>query len=169
MWPILSGRFRQLQRANYRRSINDALALNRRNDVRSDGLTLDSVCSRLDICWHARDVHPWDYALPPDPKELAFHLQTMEDTETAVRRILERRPEVEEIEIRVLDFHSSALLALATVRRSALNEAGLRAPSVRMRLGELGIRYLWSPRDQGSCRTEPKSEPSMKMDQKRIA
>ncbi len=169
MWPILSGSFRQLQRAIYRWSINDALALNRRNEVRPDGLTLDSVCSRLDICWHARDVHPWDYALPPDERELAFHQQTMADIEAAVRRILERRPEVEEVEIRVLDFHSSALLALGTVRRSALNEAGLCAPSVRMRLGGLGIRYLWSPRDQGSGRTEPKSQPSMKTDQKRIA
>jgi hypothetical protein len=81
----------------------------------------------------------------------------MVDTESAVHRILERRPEVEEMEIKVLDPHSSALLAFGTVRRSALNAPGLRSPSVRMRLGELGIRYVWAHADQGSCPTEPKA------------
>jgi hypothetical protein len=169
MWPILSGWFRKLQLRLYKHSIDDALALNRRNEVRRDGLTLQSVCSRLEICWYARDVHPWDYGLPPERREAAFNQQAMEDTEAAMWRILERRPEVEEIEVKVLDPDSSTLLALGTVRRSALNEAGLRTPSVRMRLGELGIRCVWAPRDQGSCRTELESEPSKKIDHKRIA
>jgi len=169
MWPILSGWFRALQLRIYRHSIEDALALHRRNEARSDGLALDSVCNRLEICWHARDVHPWDCGLFPEKWESAFNQQAMEDTEIAVRRILERRPEVEVIEIRVLEPHSSALLASGTVQRSALNGAGLRLPSVRMRLRELGIRYLCVPADRSSCRTEPRSEPPWNTNHRRIA
>ena len=159
MWPILSGWFRKVQVRLYKQSIDGALALHRRNEVRSDGLTLESVCNRLEICWHARDVHPWDFGLSPEYQASAFNQQAMEDTEAAVRRILERRPEIEEIEVRVLDPHSRALLASGTVRRSALSATGLRSPSVRMRLGELGIGYFWAPADQGSPRTEPETSP----------
>jgi len=169
MWPILSGLFRKIQSRFYKRSIEGALALHRRNEVRSDGLTLESVCNRLEICWHARNVHPWDSGLSPEYKESAFNQQAMEDTEAAVSRILERRPEIEEIEVKVLDPHSSALLASGTVRRSALSAPGLRSPSVRMRLGELGIRYFWAPTDHGSPRTELQSEPSRDMERRRIA
>lgn len=61
--------------------------------ARSDALALDSVCNRLDICWYARDVRPWDSWLSPERRESAFNQQAMEDTEAAVRRILERRPD----------------------------------------------------------------------------
>jgi hypothetical protein len=169
MWLILSGWFRKLQSRFYKRSIEGALALHRRNEVRSDGLTLESVCNRLEICWHARNVHPWDSVLSPEYQESAFNQQAMEDTEAAVRRIFERRPEVEVIEVTVLDPHSSALLASGTVRRSALNALRLRAPSVRMRLGELGIRYFWGPGDEGTYRAEARGEPSGKLDHTRIA
>jgi hypothetical protein len=93
----------------------------------------------------------------------------MEDTEAAVRRILEKRPEVEVIEVTVLDLHSSTLLASGTVWRSALSSPGLRSPSVRMRLGELGIRYFWGHGDEGSYRTEARSGPSGRLDHRRIA
>ncbi len=165
MWPILSGWFRKLQLRLYKHSIEDALALHRRNEVRSDGLALNSVCSRLEICWYARDVHPWDYGLSPERRESAFNRQAMEDTEAAALRILERRPEVEEIEVKVLDPHSSALLASGTVQRSALNGAGLRSPSVRMRLGELGIRCIATSADEPSSH----NEPSKNLDHRRIA
>jgi hypothetical protein len=169
MWPILNGYFRKLQLRLYQQSIDRALALHRRNEVRSDGLTLESVRNRLEICWHARDLHPWDSGLSPEQQESAFNQQAMVDTEAAVHRILEGRPEVEEMEIKVLDPHSSALLASGTVRRSALESTGRRSPSVGMRLGELGIRYFWAHVDQVSFPTEPRGEPPRNMDHRRIA
>jgi hypothetical protein len=169
MYPILSGWFRKLRLRLYRHSIDDALALQRRSEVRSDGLALDSVCNRLEICWYARDVHPWDSGLSPERRQLAFNQQAMEDTEAAVQRILERCPEVEIIEIKVLEPRSSALLASGRVQRSALDKARLRSPSVRMRLGELGIRYDLAASDQASRRTELRSEPCKDTDNRRIA
>ena len=164
----MCGWFRKIQLRLYKRSIDDALALHRRNEVRSDGLVLDSICSRLEISWYARDVHPWDFGLSPEQREAAFNQQAMEDTEAAVRRLLERRPEVEIIEIRVREPHSGALLAAGTVERSALNTADVRSPSARMRLGELGIKYV-SLTEQELCRTGPRGEFSRKIDDRRIA
>ena len=169
MLPILRSMFRKLQLRLYKQSIGDALALHRRNEVRSDGLTLDTIRNRLEICWYARDLHPWDNGLSPELRESAFNHQAMEDTEAAVHRILERRPEVAVIEITVLDPRSSALLASGTVQRSAMNACGLRSPSVRMRLGELGIRYFLTPADSGPSRAERSSEPTGNFDHRRIA
>ena len=170
MLPILGAMFRKLQLRLYKRSIDNALALHRRNEVRSDGLTLDTVCNRLEICWHARDLHPWDCGLSPDRRESAFSQQAMEDTEAAVHRILERRPEVEIIEIRVFHPHSNALLASGAVQRSEINTYGRRSPSVRMRLGELGIQYFFTPADPGPSCVEPRrSEHTGDFDRSRIA
>jgi hypothetical protein len=169
MWAILSGWLPKLQIRLYRQSIDGALALHRRNEVRSDGLIVESLRNRLEICWHARDLHPWDSGLSLEQQESAFNQQAMEDTEAAVHRILERRPEVEEMEIKVLDPHSSALLASGTVRRSALDARGFRSPSVRMRLGELGIRYLWAHADRGSCSSDPKAVAPRNTDHRLIA
>ena len=170
MLPSPGAVFRKLKFRLYRRSIDNALALYRRNEVRSDGLVLNSLCNRLEICWYARDLHPWDYALSPEQKESAFNLQAMEDTEAAVLRIFERRPEVQIIEVKVLESNSSTLLASGTIQRSALNAAGFRSPSVRMRLGEMGIRYFWAPIDphvSGAAAQE--TQASRKIDDRRIA
>lgn len=170
MLPILMSIFRKLQLRLYKRSIGNALALHRRNEVRSDGLSLDTVCNRLEICWHARDLHPWDDGLSPGRRESTFHQQAMEDIEAAVHRIFERRPEVEVIEIRVLHPHSNALLASGAVQRSAPNVCDLRSPSVRMRLGELGIRYFFTPSDPGTSGAEPgRSVNSGDLDHRSIA
>jgi len=66
-------------------------------------------------------LHPWDDGLSAELRESAFNQQAMEDTEAAVHRILERRPEVAVMEKTVLDPHSSALLASGTVQRSAID------------------------------------------------
>jgi len=77
MWPILSGWFRKVQVRLYKHSIDGALALRRRNEFRSDGFTLKSACNRLEICWHARNLHPWDSGLSPEHKESAFKQQAV--------------------------------------------------------------------------------------------
>ena len=121
-----------------RNRINDALALQKRNEVRSDGLALDSMCSRLEIRWRARDVHPWDRDLSAKDKERAFFRQLMEDTEAAVIRLFERLPAIDGIDLEVLDVQSETILVSGIVERASLSSS--RAPSVRMRLTSLGMR-----------------------------
>lgn len=142
MWNLWTKCLRRLRIRIYKLGIADALALHRRNEVRSDGLVLKNVCNRLEISWEARGVHPWDEGLSQHAKEIAFAEQALEDTEAAVIRIFERLPEVDAIDIRVVGPQTGELLAIGTISRVALSRVDNKAPSVRMRLGELGIRFL---------------------------
>jgi hypothetical protein len=145
MWNLSTKCLRRLWLRIYKLGIADALALHRRNEVRSDGLVLKNVCNRLEISWEARGVHPWDEKLLALSKEIEFAEQALEDTEAAVIRIFERLPEIDVLEIRVVVPQTGELLAIGTIPRAAINTEGNNARSVRMRLGELGIRYPIAP------------------------
>jgi len=153
MWPILRSFFREFGRSRYRHSIDDALALYRRGEVRSDGLTVKDACVRLEIIWHARDIHPWDRDLPAHQKQTEFAEQALDDTEAAVLRIFERRPEIDVIDLIVLQPKSQDVLATGTVHRSDLNTARPHLLSVNMRLRQLGVTCRFGARDE-----EPQSE-----------
>lgn len=118
----------------YRRKIDRALALCERGDIRKDGLTAVHVRGCLEIRWRARDVHPWDRDCVPNEKEVIFAEQALADTEAAVYRLFERLPEIDVIELRVLEPNSEALIATGTVNRSALHEPRSRTLSAGMRL-----------------------------------
>jgi hypothetical protein len=149
MGNLLNKCIRRLRLRIYKLKIADALALHRRNEVRSDGLVLKNACNRLEISWEARGVHPWDENLPPLAKETEFAEQALEDTEAAVIRIFERLPEIDVLEIRVVAPQTGELLATGTIPRAAIYTEGNNACSVRMRLGELGIRYRIAPTQWG--------------------
>ena len=55
-------------------------------------------------------------------------------------RLLERLPEVDEIDLTVLDLRADNALLLGTVQRSDLARPCDGMPSVRMRLAFLGLR-----------------------------
>jgi len=125
-----------------------ALALYRRGEARNDGLTLDHVCSRLEITWLARNIHPWDRDCPRAESETLFAEQALADTEAAVWRIFESLPHIDVIELSVLEPTSGALIATGAVHRSASNAARSPLLSVGMRLRELGITYRLDARDR---------------------
>jgi hypothetical protein len=64
----------------------------------------------------------------------------MDDTEAAILRLFDRLPQVDEIDVTVLDQESGNALASGIVQRSSLPIKHDRRPSVRMRLAALGIR-----------------------------
>jgi hypothetical protein len=140
MWVLLRRIFgRDGSIRNFRAIVQAALALNERYEVRSDGLVLDELSARLNICWRARDVHPWDADDPPPRKEALFLRQLMDDAEGAIDRLFERLPEVDVIEVKVLDLNSDRLMASGIVTRTSLSGSTKSTPSVRMRLANLGI------------------------------
>ena len=149
MGNLLNTCIRRLRIRIYKLKIADALALHRRNEGRSDGLVLINAFNRLEISWEARGEHPWDENLPPLARETEFAEQALEDTEAAVIRIFKRLPEIDVLEIRVLAPQTGELLATGTIPRAAINTEGNNARSVRMRLGELGIRYRIAPTQWG--------------------
>jgi hypothetical protein len=148
MSQILKRWLHKLQLLLYRHKVKDALALHRRGEARSDGLTLDNVSSRLEIRWRARDIHPWDHALSGYEREIVFADQALADTEAAIWRLFDKLPHVDVMEVSVLEPGSERLIAEGTVYRSALSAASPRLRSTGMRLRELGVRYRFASADR---------------------
>jgi hypothetical protein len=126
----------------FRRRIKQALALHLRGEARNDGLRVDNVSSRLEIRWRARDIHPWDRNLGTRyEREVMFAEQALVDTEAAVGRLFEKLPEVDVIELSVLEPKSETLIAAGTVHRSDVFAVRPHLLSVGMRLREIGVNY----------------------------
>jgi hypothetical protein len=123
----------------YRRNIETALALNRRGEVRRDGLSLKNACSRLEIEWVARDIHPWDRDLPPEEKATLFVEQCLSDTEAALHRLFEHLASIDIVELRVLAPSREHAVIAGTVLRSELDQLSGLSPG--MRLKQLGLCY----------------------------
>jgi len=137
---LYEGVRRRLQSWRFRRKVGRALALNVRAEVRADGLELVRLCNRLEIQWRARDVHPWDRGRAGPDRGPELLEQSLADTEAAIQRLFRALPQVDVIDLRVLDLLSDEVLVAGTVYRSTLQKAR-HSVSVRMRLTQLGVRY----------------------------
>ena len=138
---------------SYKRSIDRALALNRRGEARSDGLTLRQAMSRLEIEWFARDIHPWDCDRPLTQDE-RLHLyleQSLADTEDAIHRLFEMLPQVDVIALRVLDPASKATMIGGTVLRTEIERRSHLSVGMRLRLSGVTFRLFgWRLESQQS-------------------
>jgi hypothetical protein len=131
----------------YGRGIEQALALNLRDEVRGDGLALSRALSRLEIEWYARDIHPWDRerGLSPEEKAYLFVQQCLRDTEAAISRLFERLPQVDIIEARVLEPKSKMPIIAGTVSRSGLEKNDQLSAGMRLMLSGVTFRLSgWS-------------------------
>jgi len=131
---------RRISDWSYRRSVRQALALHSRGEARADGLTLLRVRNRLQIQWRSRDVHPWDRNLAPERRSALFHEQLVADTEAAIMRLFQALPQIDRIDLQVLEPHTENVVLAGGVDRSALM-AVKSLPSVRMRLQLLGVNF----------------------------
>jgi hypothetical protein len=121
------------------RRIVAALKLAPRGAVPNDILAIDRFSIRLDVKWFARDVHPWDRDLPPRLQAELFTNQCLEDVEAVIPRLFEQLPEIDVLEIGVLQRDSSIRIVGGIVHRTDLvTQSG---SSVGMRLRTLGINY----------------------------
>jgi len=122
-----------------KRRVNRALALPPRGGVARDILLLKQLFVHLRVEWFARDVHPWDRDLSKERQAELFAQQCLEDVDAAIPRLFHELPELDVVEIGVLDRESNAKIITGVVNReSALASAGL---SLRMRLNALGVNY----------------------------
>jgi hypothetical protein len=134
--------FARLERWWSHRRIASALALNKRGELRSDGLSPVHFHHRLEIEWRARDVHPWDRGAPQSQMDKLFAQQCLKDTSTAIEQLFCRLPEVEFIDFRVLDPTSSAPILQGSIDRKEAEAATGDSPG--MRLKKLGATYRLS-------------------------
>lgn len=123
-----------------RDSIDKALALNR-YDVRRDRLLLMAKSFRLTIAWRARRVHPWDRDLQEDKRAIRLVDQTFADTIAALEELFITLPEVDVIDLKVLeaDEKKDGILLMGSVSRSEFET--WHPSSIPMRLRLLGVSY----------------------------
>jgi hypothetical protein len=126
------------------RTVKRALALRPRGAVLHDVLILNSMHvsgHSLQVEWRARDVHPWDRHLPLSEQADLFSEQALEDTDEAIVRLFKRLPDIERIELQVLNPMASGGVILTGVvdRETALGSEP--PPSLRWRLIMLGISF----------------------------
>jgi hypothetical protein len=125
--------------SHYLQDIETALALNRRGEVRRDGLRLRNAINRLAIEWFARDIHPWDRELQPAAKATLFVEQCLSDTEAAIYRLFDQLPSIDLIDVRVLDPACEYTIIGGSVLRTDLNKSKVQSPAMRVKL--LGLNY----------------------------
>lgn len=123
----------------FERRIQRALALNRRGEVRSDGLLLSRAYTHLKLEWRARPIHPWDRMASVEKQRALFVKQCFADAGAALSRLFEQLPEVDSIDVCIREPRSNAVIMAGVVSRSTLQAA--RPLSDRMWIGQLGLRF----------------------------
>jgi len=121
------------------RRTKQALALKPRGGIRNDVLVINRLAMRVRVEWFARDVHPWDSDLPERRKAELFAQQCLEDVDAAIPRLFEQLPEIDVLEIEVLERTSKSKIIGGVVHRSDL--AAQVGSSLGMRLKTIGINY----------------------------
>jgi hypothetical protein len=137
-------RFFRRFRSNWRirrlhTSVQSALALNRHGEFRPDGLSPINPVLRLQLKWHARGIHPWDSDLSLNKAIPRFVEQTLLDADAGIRRLFELLPEIEAVDLRVLETNSDKTIMAGTIDRKEFE--AYRAASVGMRLRMAGVNY----------------------------
>ena len=116
-----------------------ALALKPRGAVPKDVLAIKSLVVGLRVEWFAREVHPWDRDLPQRRQAELFAQQSLEDVDAVIPRLFEQLPEIDVVEIGVLERASESKIIAGVVHRSDLNAQV--SSSLGMRLKTIGINY----------------------------
>lgn len=132
--------FREVANIRHHDGIRQALALNLRGEARKDGLKLKKALNRLEIEWRARDVHPWDRNVSPEEKGHLFVEQCLADTEAAILRLFEALPQVDILELRVVDPRSEATILAGAVNRSTMEDNDRLSVGMRLKLSGVNFR-----------------------------
>ena len=124
-----------------RRLVSKILALGPRAFVRNDELILSDLAACLRLEWRARDIHPWDRDLPIDRRAERFRDQTLSDTDEAIERLFRTMPEIETIEVRVLEPRApnEVILSGTVARKDVLATREIMSPLMRLMM--MGIQY----------------------------
>jgi hypothetical protein len=129
------------ERRRLRHRVLKTLRLGSRGAACEKGLPLHRLSTRLVVEWYARDVHPWDRDLPQAQRTTRFVEESLKDTVEAIWRMFERLPEIDAIDLRVLEpNHPHKALLAGTVFREDVNAAG-SCQSPAMSLKTLGVKF----------------------------
>ena len=127
--------------ATLRAKAGEALALHRRGEVRIDDPQLMDFTVRMQMRWRAREIHPWDRDLPPDRAARKLARQCLTDTEAVLERLFEKCPDVDEIELSVIEPNpdGNRRVLFGSVRRDEFAQWHPLSTDMRLRL--VGLHY----------------------------
>src|ERR1700722_10280603 len=130
-----------------RDTVMEALALHRRGEVRTDDLQMMELAVRMQVRWRAREIHPWDRDLPPGRAARKLSQQCLSDTEAALERLFVACPEVDVIEVEVLEPNADGerRVMFGTVRRDEFAQWHPLSTDMRLRLVGLPYRLGGDP------------------------
>jgi hypothetical protein len=120
--------------------VSRALTLRRRGAIGNDGLVVQSLSARLRVQLLARPIHPWDRDLPAEERSELFVQQCLEDVNTAIPKLFRSMPEIEEMEVTVLDPKTKSAIIAGIVKRSDALTAN-DCLSAGMKLRAMGLAY----------------------------
>ncbi len=119
--------------------VSRALSLRPRGAIGNDGMVVRNLSARLRVQLLARAIHPWDRDRPASERSELFVQQCLEDVSTAIPKLFRSMPEIDEMEITVLDPRKkNAIIAGVVKRADALTSNCL---SVGMKLKAMGLAY----------------------------
>jgi hypothetical protein len=135
------GKRRQLR---LRESVAKSLALHRRGEARADDPILMDLTVKMQMRWRARELHPWDRDLSTTRGARKLAQQTLSDTEAALERLFEACPDVDVIELSVVepDPDGNRRVIFGTVRRDEFAQWHPLSTDMRLRLVGLNYRLV---------------------------
>ena len=120
--------------------VSGALSLRPRGAMGKDGLVVRNLSARLRMQLLARSIHPWDRDRPSNERNELFVQQCLEDVSIAIPKLFHSMPEIDEMEIVVLDPRSKTPIISGIVKRSdALAANGFT--SAGMKLRAMGLAF----------------------------
>src|SRR5271163_1017765 len=129
------------RRLRLRESVTKALALHSRGEARMDDPILMDLTVKMQMRWRARELHPWDRDLSPARAARKLAQQTLSDTEAALERLFEACPDVDVIELSVIEPNpdGNRRVIFGTVRRDEFAQWHPLSTDMRLRL--VGLHY----------------------------
>ncbi len=140
LYPAIEGNERfDAEKGPIGQLVSRALSVRPRGAIGNDGLTVQSLAAKLRVQLLARPIHPWDRDRPVDEKGELFVQQCLEDVSTAIPNLFRSMPEIDELEVTVMDPRGKRAIISGVVKRS---DALASQPfSAGMKLRALGLEY----------------------------
>ena len=120
--------------------VSRALSLRPRGAIENDGLVVQNLSARLRVRLLARPIHPWDRHRPANERSELFAQQCLKDVSIAIPNLFRSMPEIDELEVTVLDPRSKRAIITGMVKRGDTLDAD-RCSSAGMKLRAMGLIY----------------------------
>jgi len=137
--PVFESQASGAEEGTIRRKVSRAFSLRRRGAIGNDVLVVRNLSAKLRVQLLARPIHPWDRDRPANERNEIFVQQCLEDVSTAIPNLFRSMPEIDELEVTVLDPGGENAIIASSVKRSDAFTANCL--SAGMKLRAMGLAY----------------------------